>query len=592
MQYRQIFQQKCADFFCDAIKTEFDFEVQTSNIVKQISTPPNSDLGDFAIPCFAYAKQFKVAPQEIAAKLSESINKKLSGNQEFIISTSIASAFLNFTINRSKIANLMIGAVEDGSIFTPLDPSQSKKVMIEFSQPNTHKNFHVGHLRNVCLGDAMVRLYRFLGHDVIAANYIGDEGTHIAECLWYIEKNNLKAPEKERIQWLEDAYANTKRLRAELKDQPENLKEVVDGVNRVHNALEQQQEPYYSQWQETKEWCMEKFREIYTWLDCSFDHYFYESEMTEASQEIVEEFLKKGVFVEDDGAVGTDLKKDKLGFCILRKRSGATLYATKDLALARIKYEKYNVDQNIYVVAHEQNLHFKQVFKTLEKMGFEKAKDCYHLSYAFVRVPEGKMGTRKGNAIHFELVQKKIIEELDSYLEKHKGSWSIDKIIETKRLIALGALKYGMLSTDPQKEIVFKIEDWLNPEGETGPYLLYSLTRAKSLLRKAKDKGMTIDLAELQKHEFDSTLEEALGVLKFMYSFTDLATQAALKFHPTTLCKHLYQGCREFNRFYDKVHVLVGEPNEVLARLRFIKAYIHVMEKGLDLIGIVPVEEM
>src|SRR5690606_20369444 len=226
---------------------------------------------------------------------------------------------------------------------------------------------------------AMARMFRHLGYDVLGVNYFGDEGTHIAKVLWYINRTKAEAPQDGRGVWLGKQYVEANRLLSDAT--PEERASYDKEVGEVLSQIESKQGPVYEQWLETRQWSLDDFDKIYEWFHVSFDELFYESQVSEESQAIVDEYLKKGVFVEDDGAIGVDLSDYKLGFMIARKRDGNTLYATKDLALARLKFGKYKIDRSIYVVADEQNHHFKQVFKTLDLMGFEQAQKCFHLSY-------------------------------------------------------------------------------------------------------------------------------------------------------------------------------------------------------------------
>lgn len=420
-------------------------------------------------------------------------------------------------------------------------------------------------------------------------NYIGDEGTHIAECLWYWVKHDLKDPggEEERVEALEQAYVGAKKEVAEA-DEPTKARLLAE-IGKVHHELEAGRGEYYKKWLETKAWCMEHFLNMYKWLDSRFDHYFFESEMTEESQQIVEEFLKKGVFKLDQGAVGLSLDDKDLGFCMLRKSNGATLYATKDLALARRKFDKYKVDRSIYVVAAEQNRHFQQVFATLERMGFPQAKDCYHLSYAFVRLPDGKMSTRKGSAVHFTLVRDEILKELGTYLEKYQDKWTTEEIAEAAHRLALCAIRYGMLSTDPNKEIIFQIKDWLSFEGNTGPYLMYSYSRAQSVLRKAAELGF-----KPKYDNFDLIVkDEEYALLRYFYDFNKIVLQSCENYYPTALCGHLFYMSKEFNRYYANVPILKNPDDPALyVRLAIIESFGKTLAKGLSLLGIPTIERM
>jgi arginyl-tRNA synthetase len=316
---------------------------------------------------------------------------------------------------------------------------------------------------------------------------------------------------------------------------------------------------------------------------------FYESQVSEESQQIVDEFLAKGVFTLDDGAVGVDLKPYKLGFSILRKRDGNTLYATKDLALARRKFEQYKIDRSIYVVADEQNHHFRQVFKVLELMGFEQAKRCFHLSYGMVVLPEGKMSSRDGNSVTFNALRQMMLDEMDLILKKYEGDWTPAEIADTAHKLVDGAIKYGMLSVDPRSVIVFVLEDWLSFEGNSGPYLMYGFTRTQSILRKARDQGAMPE----PRHVESLTHPTEHELVRFIYDFNEVVAQACESCKPSVLAGHLYHMCRAFNRFYAEVSVLKAETEALRgARLALTAAFSATLRQGLTLLGINPPTRM
>ena len=263
--------------------------------------------------------------------------------------------FLNIFVNTLTLGDYLISSIADKSFFkrtAEWNEKASERVMIEYSQPNTHKSFHVGHMRNVALGDSVGRLYKLHGHPTTMVNYIGDEGAHIAKCLWYIQKNGLSPAEgADKGEWLGDMYAKASMTISDASE--EDGKVIYDEVSKVLSEIEAKNGPSYDLWLETRPWSLDDSKEVYEWTNAHFDHWFYESEVSEESQEIVDQYLEKGVFKEDDGAIGIDLKRQKAGFLILRKRDGNTLYATKDLALAKRKFDEYKIDKSIYVVVPE-----------------------------------------------------------------------------------------------------------------------------------------------------------------------------------------------------------------------------------------------
>jgi arginyl-tRNA synthetase len=572
------------------IESNLPADIGVADFFKTLEQPPEKALGDYALPCFRFAKALKKNPNDVAAELKRLLEEE---NNPWVESVVLKGAFLNIFTNQKQVAKNLIPSLVSGDGFSLLKKNtenNNTKVMIEFSQPNTHKEFHVGHGRNVCLGDSLCRIYSYNGFNVIPVNYIGDEGTHIAKCLWAVE--NYKGSEKlenieNKAEWLGQRY-----VEANIK-----LKEATDEQKVQYNAevsailkeIENKSGKFYETWKITRQYCLDDFNRIYKWLDVNFEHFFYESEVSEASQEIVEEYIKKGLFYEDQGAIGFDMQDKKLGFFIARKKDGTTLYATKDLALAKVKFNDYHIDRSIYVVASEQNFHFKQVFYALEKMGFPQASKCYHLSYGMVVRPEGKMSSRSGNSFTFLQLINLVIDEINTYLEKYKDEWDKARLDDTAHKLAVGAIKYGMLQADPNKEIVFDPKEWVSFEGNSGPYLMYSYARTQSILSKAKEQNLegSLEYLDLLTHETERDL------MRHLYDFNKVVMSAAENYRPSSIANHLFFTCKAYNRFYTEVSVMKAETEELrLARLSLLKAFADTLKTGLKLLGITPPEKM
>ncbi|MCO4795440.1 MAG: arginine--tRNA ligase [Bacteriovoracaceae bacterium] len=551
-----------------------------------IEFPQDSSKGDYAFPCFRLAKVFRKKPLEIA----DSIKAELDNSDNKMVSEVVSVAgFLNLFVNKKNLASEFFNSVEDESYFTvgKRGPNAQKRVMVEYSQPNTHKEFHVGHGRNVCLGDSICRLYRYVGFNTIGANYIGDEGTHIAKCLFAVRRSSEDIPATGRAEWLGQRYVEANRILEEASE--EEKTEYHKEISQILSDIESKEGETYNLWKETRSYCMDDFMDIYNWLDVHFDHFFYESEVSEAAQEAVAHYMKEGLLYEDQGAIGRDMSDAKLGFLMVRKSDGNTLYITKDIALAKQKFEQFKIDHNIYVVGNEQDFHFKQLFHFLNLAKFENADKCDHLSYGMVKRPDGKMSSRLGNSFTFFDLISIVQEKLDGYLEKYQGEWSEEQITDTKRLLAVGAIKYGMLSTDPKRDIVFEPENWTRFDGNSGPYLMYSYTRCQSILEKAKSMGISPSNDNL---EFLET--EVEGQLIFsMFKFNSIVSNSLEQMKPSNVCTYLYELCKTFSQFYVQVNVLKEEnKDKVAARLALIETFAKVLKEGLNLIGITPPKKM
>ncbi len=565
-------------------------DLSVVDFFKALEQPPEKTLGDYALPCFRFAKALKKNPNLVAEELKKEL--ETSGNP-WVSKVDLKGAFLNIFTDQKQVAKTLIPELISRHGFDILKENEEHvktRVMIEYSQPNTHKEFHVGHGRNVCLGDSLCRIFSYNGFTVIPVNYIGDEGAHIAKCLWGVENfkgEPLTDKIENKAEWLGQRYVEANNA---LKDADDATKAKIQSeISTILKSIESKTGKYYEIWEKTRQYCLDDFNRIYKWLDVNFDHFFYESEVSEASQEIVDEYMKKGLFKEDQGAVGFDMSDKKLGFFMARKSDGTTLYATKDLALAKVKFNDYEIDRSIYVVGSEQNFHFKQVFYALEKMGFKQAEKCYHLSYGMVVRPEGKMSSRAGNSFTFLQLITLVIEEIHTYLDKYKNEWDKARMEDTAHKLAVGAIKYGMLQADPNKEIVFDPKEWVSFEGNSGPYLMYSYARTQSILNKATEQGLEpkFDHLDLLTHESEREL------MRHLYDFNQTAIYACENYKPSTIANHLFFTCKAYNRFYTEVSVMKAETEELKgARLALLKGFANTLKTGLYLLGITPPERM
>jgi arginyl-tRNA synthetase len=562
----------------DILKNQQVTSANSQSLYKLIEQPPEYDMGDFSLPCFQFARELRKNPANIALDLKSKLEN--SGNK-WLARVETVGAFLNIFIDKKTLAQFVFKNIFNGE-FLKSKEVKNERVMIEYSQPNTHKEFHIGHVRNVCLGDSLCRLLSYEGYDVVPVNYIGDEGTHVAKCLWKIKASKQELPTSNKVKWYGEKYAQANKDISSAKEEEKQV--IQQELSAILTNLESKTGDDYDLWLKTREDCLEDFDKIYKWLDAKFVHFFYESEVSEESQSIVEEYIDKGIFKESQGAWGVDLEKDKLGFFMARKSDGTTLYITKDLALARRKFEQFNIDRSIYVVGSEQKFHFQQLFKVLELMGFEQASKCYHLSYGHVVLASGKMSSRHGNTFTCQDLIDNTLKDLDEKLERYKETWTQDKIKDTSHKLAVGAIRYGMLSSDPNKEIIYDPENWISFEGDSGPYLSYSYSRAKSILRKSQ-----IDEDSLVNY-FDLEHDVEFQLLRFIYNFNTAVSKSCQQSKPSLLAHHLYDMSKCFNKLYAKVKILEASNKE--SKLALIKAFTLTLKQGLSLLGITPPEKM
>jgi arginyl-tRNA synthetase len=554
-----------------------DHGQDVNSIYKLLGSTPNLKMGHIAYPCFPLAKTCKKAPNMISGDLATAF--KATG----IIKEALQQGpYLNFILNFASLDDDLIGPIQDDSYFNLELTDHCPKTMIEYSQPNTHKEMHVGHMRNLCLGNAIVRIKKYCNQEVIATTYPGDSGTHVAKCLWYMKYHNTEAiPETNKGAWLGTLYTKGN---LKLTDELGTDKEAQnrEELTAILKEMESEKGEFYDLWIETKKWSIDLMNEAYDWADVKFDRWFFESEVDSSSLKLANELYEQGKLIKDEGAIGMDLSDDKLGFCMLVKSDGNGLYSTKDVSLAKLKFEEFGIKSNIYIVDNRQALHFKQVFKVLENIGFEQAKDCYHLQYDVVELPDGAMSSRKGNIVPLmQLIAEMEKTITNDYLERYRGDWTDEEITTTARMVANGAIKYGMIRVDNNRKIVFDMKEWLKLDGETGPYLQYVHARIYSLCQKMEfNKTDKVDLTLLQKDQ------EIALVLK-LNNFNETVQICHEQNKTIHLCSYLYELGKLFNSFYAECPIGKAESEDLKrTRLALASCVGKVMAKGLELIGI------
>ncbi|MBS3176418.1 arginine--tRNA ligase [Candidatus Woesearchaeota archaeon] len=537
-----------------------------------LEVPPDRSLGDFAYPCFHLAKELKKSPVMIAQDLVKQI--KPNKTIEKIVAN---GSYLNFFIDKSFKAKEVLS-----TIFKEKEKYGSQKnkqkIIVEYSQPNTHKEFHIGHLRNVCLGSTLINVLRYLGYQVIAANYIGDIGNHVAKSLWCLKKYHAKEKITTRKgEYLGKIYAEANKR---IEDDPE-LKEEVD---QIHKKLEDKEKEWYDLWKETREWSLADFNEIYKYLNAPFDICFYESEVEEEGKKISNLLLEKGIAIKDQGAILVDLDEYKLGKFLILKKDGTSLYSTKDLALAMRKFDEFNVDKSIYVVDARQKLYFQQLFKTLELMGFKK--DMFHLAYEFVTLPEGAMASRKGNVVLFTSLRDEILVKVMEETRKRHQEWEEEKLDATVKAITLAAMKFEMVKYENTNVVVFDRDQALNLEGETGPYVQYAHARCCSILKKANMKTVSkVDFSLLKE-------DQESKILKLLATYENTLTETIKHYKPSLLARYALELAQALNEFYHYCKVVSEDKELMKARLLLIFCVKEVLASALQLLVIEPLEEM
>jgi arginyl-tRNA synthetase len=572
--YHDSLYKELAQYISQDIQSALNISFPWEKIYSLFGSTPNKAAGDLAFPLFQIAKEARLNPAQ-AAKTLEATNSALP---KFVAKKMAAGPYLNFFYNFDSIAEKVIPQITSGSFFKQKLTEQTPKTMIEYSQPNTHKELHVGHMRNLCLGDALIRLHRYSGFDIVSSTFPGDVGTHVAKCLWYLKYHYQgEIPKERKGAWLGTMYS-TAHNKLEEERGSEKEAQNRDQLTAILKQLEQKSGEFYDLWKETREWSIELMNEVYAWAQVKFDMWYWESEVDSASVQLIRECQKKGLFKEDQGAVGIDLSDFGLGFCLLLKTDGNGLYATKDIELARRKFQDVKIEKSIYVVDKRQEHHFKQVFKVLELMGFENAKNCFHLQYDFVELPDGAMSSRKGNIVPLQgLIENMVKMIKEQYLHRYENEWSKDEIESTAQMVARGAIKYGMTRIDPNKKIVFDMQEWLKLDGESGPYIQYAYARINSMLLK---------LGHPKETNFHYETPQEKDLIAHLIKFHHVVQDATTQYRPSILTAYLYDLSRSYNSFYAECPVGSSPEPTRSARLHLSRAVADTLKQGLNLLGI------
>ncbi len=543
----------------------------------EITLSPKPEMGDFAFPVFSLAKEQGRNPTELA----EEIFGKLTLAQNPLIDRVAAfGPYVNFFLNTSKLAKLILNEVATKQAnFGALSIGEGKSVMIEYPSNNTHKEFHIGHLRNVCIGNTLVNLYRKSGYTVVPVNYLNDFGSHVAKCLWGVTKlYDGIIPEGNRQKWLGEVYAEAS---SAVKENDEYKKE----VSAIQQKLEAGESEITKLFQQTRDWSIEKFNELFSELGVVHETTFFESTIKAAGQKTVDELLQKGIAeLGEGGAIIIDLKKENLDIALLRKSDGTGLYLTSDIPLAKKKFETYNVDESIVITGIEQNFYFKQLYKILEILGFNKK--FTHIGYGLVTKPEGKMSSRLGNIVLYEDLRDEILDKMYRESEERHPDWNQDVLISTVKKLTQAALKFTLQKHEAAKNIVFDLKDATSFEGYTGPYVLYVVARINSLLRKAGTREETRDFSLLEQFEEKK-------VLLLIAEYEGVIQKALENYNPSVIAKYCFDLAQAFNEFYNKHDILKAEHSAlVAARLELCEAVKIVLTDALSLLTIVAVDEM
>jgi len=538
-----------------------------------IEMPPQPSFGDLSFPCFGLAKTLKKNPQQIAVEIAQKITVK---KDSLVTGVEAKAGYVNFFLSWEKIVGKLLKEIIANKGKYSFS-AKKKKVMIEFSQPNTNKPMHIGHARNTVLGDSLSKILEAAGNNIVRANYPGDIGLHVAKSMvGYMKWGNNKEPDKKSDHFVGDFYI---KFFEEAKSNPALEEEARELLRKWESG----DKATIALWKKMREWCLNGFKETYKKIGVDFDVWFYESEFEKSGKEIVNKLLEKGIaFKSPEGAVVADLEKYGLPSCIILRSDGTSLYATKDFQLGIIKFGKYKIDESIYVVGNEQKTYLEQIFKILELFGYEKAKQCYHLAYGLVMLPEGKMSSREGRVVLLDDLIAELEHLSNGVVSKANPSMNEAAKKKISEQVALAALKYALLKVSPEKNIIFNKNEVVQFEGDTGPYLQYAHTRCCGILEKAGKWKPCFNQENLTEQEKE--------LVKNLIRFPAVVEEAAKDLRPHYVCNYAYELATAFNTFYHACPVLQAEQKDF--RLTLVKATEIILKNSLDLLGIVALEKM
>ena len=549
-------------------------DLSLEEIVGLIEVPPNKDMGDYAFPCFKLAKVFRKAPNMIAAELAEGIEA-----QGAIAKVMPMGGYVNFFVNKSQLAETVIKDVlTQKENYGHSDLGKGKTIVLDFSSPNIAKPFHIGHIRTTVIGNSLYKIYDSQGYDTVRVNHLGDYGTQfgkliVAFKLW----GSKEAVEANPIPELLKLYI-------QFHDEAEKHPEMEDEARAWFTKLENGDEEAKELWQWFRDESLKEFSRVYDLLDLEFDSYNGESFYSDKMARVIDIINEKGILKESKGTNIVDLEEYNMPPALITKNDGSTLYMTRDLAAALYRKENYDFEKCIYVVGSQQSLHFQQLFKVLELVGFEWAKDMVHVPFGMVALEEGTMSTRKGRVVFLEDVLKQAIEKTkETMLAKNPNALNVDEIAKQ---VGVGAVVFQELSNSRIKDYTFSWDRTLSFDGETGPYVQYTHARCCAVLRKANEE-VTTDINYDLLNDVDSA-----EVLKVIASFNKNILNAMRKNEPHIITRFVLDLAQAFNKFYHDNAILVDDAELRKARLALVAATRQALENGLKLLGMHAPERM
>ncbi|MCL1983256.1 MAG: arginine--tRNA ligase [Clostridiales bacterium] len=545
-----------------------------------VEAPADRNMGDYAFPCFKLAKTMRKAPNAIAKEIAEKI-----APGDIIAKVENVNAYVNIFLNRGHFMKNVVGEVlSQRERYGRSDMGKGKRVIVEYSAPNIAKPFHIGHIRSTVIGHSIYKIYDFMGYETVRINHLGDYGTQFGKMICaYRRWGNREDVENEPIKTLLSYYIK-------FHEESEQDPTLEDEARAVFTRLEQGDPEEVELWQWFRDESLKEFGRVYKMLGIEFDSYAGESFYSDKMGRMLDILKDKGLLVASEGAQIVELSDYGMPPALITKQDGSTLYITRDIAAAVYRKEHYDFYKNLYIVASQQNLHFQQWIKIIELMGYGWAKDCVHIPFGLVSLEDGTMSTRQGRVVFLEEVLTKAVEKTKEIIVE-KGV-NTDNIDETAKQVGIGAVVFNELANSRIKDYVFSWGKVLNFDGETGPYVQYSHARLASVMRNAggaeAEQSLAIDSAGAGHITGDSAFELA----KLIYKFPAAVADAAEKYEPSIVTRHIVDTAQAVNRFYHDEHVLVDDEAERSAKLALVYSAKTVLKNGLGLLCMDAPEKM
>ncbi len=548
-------------------------ELSTEEVENLLEIPPKADMGDFAFPCFRLAKIFRKAPNMIAQDIKEKI-----GEQDFLERVENAGGYVNFFVNKEMYVRQILNKASDENYGAGTE-GEGKTICIDYSSPNVAKNFHVGHLRTTIIGNSLYKILTKLGYKVERINHLGDWGTQFGKLIVaYKNWGNKEEVEKEGV-------AALMRIYVKFHEEAQKDDSLNDEARAWFTKMEHGDEEALSIWKWFREISLKEFLRVYDMLGIEFDSYAGESFYNDKMDAVIEELREKGLITVSDGAQIVNLEEYNMPPCLITKKDGSSLYATRDISAALYRKKTYDFSKCIYVTGLEQKLHFAQWFKVIEMMGYDWAKDLVHVPYGLVSLEGGKLSTRSGNVIYAEEILHESIEKVKEIIAEKNPN--LEDREEVAKIVGIGAIIFNDLYNQRIKDVIFNWDKILNFDGETGPYVQYTYARAASVLRKS---GVEKVEDEIQYSVL--TDEASMNLVKEINRFPQVIKDAADKLEPFVVARYAVAVAQAFNKFYHDCQINVDDVEIKNARLKVVEITKRVLKDSLDLLGIGCPEQM